>query len=62
MESVFIEIDKDQLNTKQNKVIGSIYRPPGTDIRLFQKKLKRVLDIVHRENRMCYLLGDYNIN
>ena len=62
MESIFIEIDKDQLHCKQNIVIGSIYQPPGTDIKLFQEKLKNILTTIQRQNKLCYLLGDYNID
>ena len=62
MESIFIEIDKDQLHCKQNIIIGSIYRPPGTDIKLFQEKLKNILTTIQRENKLCYLLGNYNID
>ena len=32
MESVFIEIPKDVYELGKNVIIGTIYRPPGTDI------------------------------
>ena len=32
IESVFVEIDKDQIGSSKNIVIGTIYRPPGHDI------------------------------
>ena len=62
LESIFIEIDKDQLNTKQNVIIGSVYRPPGAEIKTFHEKLKLILEVVTRENKLCYLMGDYNID
>ena len=35
MESVFIEVDKDQVNKNKNVVVGVIYRPPNTNISEF---------------------------
>ena len=35
IESVFIEIQKDNFNTPHNILIGTIYRPPNKDIKLF---------------------------
>jgi len=62
LESVFIEIDKLQFNAEKNVVIGCIYRPPGTSIERFIEELTDKLETVKRENKLCYLLGDYNIN
>ena len=62
LESVYVEIDKTQFNTCKNIVIGTIYRIPDSDIRLFIDALSTVLDKLHNENKLIYLLGDYNIN
>ena len=32
IESVFVEVDKYQIGSDKNIVIGTIYRPPGHDI------------------------------
>ena len=61
-ESVFIEIDKTTLNKCRNVVIGVIYRPPNSDIVTFNDSLAVVLEKLKNENKICYLLGDYNID
>ena len=62
MESVFSEISKDQLQVNKNILIGVIYRPPATDVRSFNIQLDVYLDKIRKENKICYLLGDFNIN
>ena len=61
-ESIFIELDHDQLGVSKNVVIGVVYRPPGTDITVFNESFNILLGDIQRENRLCYILGDYNIN
>ena len=61
-ETVFIEIEKgNQLNAK-NVIIGVIYRPPNQDKLSFNEKLNDIISKIRMENKICYLLGDYNIN
>ena len=62
LESVFIEIDKSQLYTGKNVVVGVMYRPPNRDINAFNEKLGKIMDQIKSENKLCYLMGDYNIN
>ena len=61
-ESIFIEIDKHVFNKNSNIVIGVIYRPPNTDINCFNESLNVILDKLKNENKLCFLMGDYNIN
>ena len=62
VESVYIKIGKDQLHTSRYIIIGVIYRPPNRDIASFNDKLCIALERIKKENKLCYLLGDYNIN
>ena len=62
LESIFIEIDKEQLRIKKNVIVGTIYRPPGTDIKSFNDKFTILLSDLRKENKICYLIGDFNIN
>ena len=62
METVYIEISKEQLQIDKNILIGVIYRPPATDVRSFNDKLNVYLDKIRKENKICYLFGDFNIN
>ena len=62
IESVFIEVNKDKLHLEKNIIIGVLYRPPGNDIRTFNEKLESILQKIRRENKISYILGDFNIN
>ena len=62
IESVFVEVDKDQIGSNKNIVIGTIYRPPGHDIDNFNLEINKILDKLHKENKTIYIMGDYNIN
>ena len=62
IESIFIEINKDQLNTAKNVLVGVLYRPPNQDISICNDDLSNLLEKIRREDKFCYLLGDYNLN
>ena len=61
-ETVFIEVDKSVFKTEKNIVIGLIYRIPNRDAKQFNDSLSNVLNLIKNENKLCYLLGDYNLN
>ena len=61
-ESVFIEIDKDAFSKDKNVIIGVIYRPPGTDLEIFNEHISISLNKLKNEHKFCYLMGDYNVN
>ena len=61
-EATFVEIDKDVFHKNRNIVIGVIYRPPDTDLKLFNDSFNDLLDTLGRERKYCYLMGDFNIN
>ena len=58
-ESNFIELS---CTNGPNIVVGNIYRPPGNDILSFQNALEGITTKINRENKLCYLMGDFNIN
>ena len=62
IECVSIEIDRLVFSTKRNVVVSVIYRPPNTDTRHFNEKLCALLECISSEKKLCYLIGDYNIN
>ena len=53
IESVYIEIGKDQLHTSRDIIIGVIYRPPNRDIASFNDKLCIALERIKKENKLC---------
>ena len=61
VECVFIEIHGRQFGTKPI-IIGEIYRPPGGSVDDFNECMNTCLSSVNKEGKLCYLLGDYNIN
>ena len=62
IESLYIEIDKEQFGKDKNIVVGVIYRPPDTDIKEFNKIMSESLLSLHAERKLVYLMGDFNIN
>ena len=62
METMFIEIGKDQFKKKQNIIIGVIYRPPDTDIHEFYDYILQCSDQIKAEKKVAYLLRNDNVN
>ena len=58
IESIFIEIQHDY----KNIIVGVVYRPPGQPVQPFLDALNLVIDIVNKEKKLFYLLGDFNID
>lgn len=46
----------------RNVIVGCIYRPPNAELDCFNDLLTAPLDIINKEGKLCYLLGDFNIN
>ena len=61
-ESVFIEIDKQIFNRSRNIMIGVIYRPPGGNLQNCMESMNIVLNGLRNENKLCFLMGEFNIN
>lgn len=62
IESVFIEIEKDHLGKDRNIVLGVIYRPPDSDVKLFNGFMSIILDKIAEERKFIACMGDYNIS
>jgi hypothetical protein len=61
-EFIFIEIDKQDTNYDKNVLIGVTYRPPNSDITQYQEAISNIIHKADIENKLCYIMGDYNIN
>ena len=46
----------------KNMIIGVVYRPPGGDLSLFNALFTDILQTIQTENKLCYIMGDYNVN
>lgn len=58
-DSVFIEINSPQA---RKSIIGVIYRPETVILDSFFSDVARVFDIINKEHKMSYVMGDYNID
>ena len=62
MEAVFIEIDKSIFITGSNIVIRVIYRMPNSSVDVFNDRISDILNVIQKEHKLCYFLGDLNID
>lgn len=62
IEALFIEISKDSSGLKNDVIVGMIYRPPNQDVCVFNDCLQEILDTIKKENKLLYLMGDFNVN
>ncbi len=60
VESVFVELFG--VSGGRNIIIGVIYRPPDSVIKNFNDSLSSSLDLINKDGKLCYILGDFNIN
>ena len=61
MECLFVEINAKKLGMNEKVIVGVIYRPPNSDIGVFNNLFSNVLELI-KDNNVCYCMGDYNIN
>ena len=59
VETVFVELEQ---TGSKNIVVGVIYRPPGQDVNEFNVFIDKVLSMITKNDKLVYLMGDYNIN
>ena len=62
VDSLFIEIPKEELHSNKNIFVGVCYRPPHVCIRKFTEELTSLLELLHALNKHIYLLGNFNAN
>ena len=62
IESVFFEI---QINERKTIILGVVYRPntqPRADIDIFMQTIIEIQSKIKEENKVSYLMGDFNID
>jgi hypothetical protein len=62
VQILFIQVDKTNVCRERDTLIGVLYRPPNTDIKLFNEFLSEFLITISNEKKSIYLMGDFNIN
>ena len=58
-EAIWVEIKVDKA---KNIICGCIYRHPNSDIKTFENYIDKYLTKIAKENKNCYLTGDFNID
>ena len=53
IESVFIKIDNNQFEKDRNVIIGVVYRPPNSDINMFNGHVSELLTQIKSEKKIC---------
>ena len=56
-ESLFVEINRTK---EKNIIVGIIYRPPDSKLIEFLSDLDLVLGNISKENKLVFLMGDWN--
>ena len=59
IESIFVEIIVPQ---GKNIIVGCVYRPPNQNTSLFLEKFNDILTINTKDNKHCYVMGDFNLD
>ena len=59
VESLFIEVIRP---CEKNIIVGIMYRAPNQRIDDFVTANNELLDKISRENKVCFLMGDFNVN
>jgi hypothetical protein len=59
IESLFIEIISVE---GKNSIVGIVYMPPSQNIADFITNLNIFMAKISKENKVCYLMGDFNLN
>ena len=62
VDSIAIEIHKDELNSTKNVIILALYRPPNINAAHFIIKLTDTMQTLHEQNKHVFLMGDFNID
>lgn len=58
----FVEVTSCHSFGGRNVIVGGIYRPPNRDIDHFNQWLLNLLELISKGGKVCYLIGDFNLN
>ena len=45
----------------KNTIVGRVYRPPNQNTTLFLYKFNDILSRISKNNKQCYVRGDFNL-
>ena len=58
--SIILDIDKSDINSRRNVSVIIVYGPPNTDSTIFIKDMEKMFTILTSENRDIFMIGDFN--
>ena len=58
--SIILDIDKSDINSRRNVSVIIVYRPHNTDSTMFIKDMEKMFIILTSENRDIFMIGDFN--
>ena len=53
---------KSKIRMGKNFIIGTVYRPPSANFHEFLESFQQLLHRVTRDNKMCDIMGDFNLD
>ena len=59
IESLFVEISNP---LGKNIIVGTVYRPPNQNLVSFIEHFNKILSIISKDNKQCYIMGDFNLD
>ena len=59
IESLFVEISNP---LGKNIIVGTVYRPPNQNLVSFIEDFNKILSIISKDNKQCYIMGDFNLD
>ena len=62
VDSIAIEIHKDELSSTKNVIVLALYRTPNINAAQFNIKLTDTMQTLHEQNKHVFLIGDFNID
>ena len=46
----------------KNLIVDTIYRPPNQNLLEFMESFQPLIERVTRNNKLCYIMGDFNLD
>ena len=55
-------VDITDITHGKNIIIGCVYRSPNQNTALFLEKFNNILSRISKDNKKCYVMGDFNLD
>ena len=61
-DSLEYKLCSDCIISDPDIIVGTIYRRPNQNLEAFLDKFNSIISIISKDNKHCYLMGDFNLN